>query len=268
IKSNLPNTFSGDRGGAAEDADLLAELRAISSKSHTDRFAEAKSAKNKPVTVDSVVAFPEQCKAEDSRIDGRRSEVAVSSGKGITSDLPNTFRGDRGGSAEDAALLAELRAVSNKSSADRFADEGDVAPQGDPETALTSGAPALASDRPVPKRKTDRPRPPWKRKDAKRATSAGFDVVVAAPPATSSDAPTDGSSATAGQSEATAKSSSHPTAIKSTAPKTFSGDRGGAAEDEELLAELRAISNSASNRFDASDGADTQSLSRSAQYDR
>eukprot|EP00957_Ditylum_brightwellii_P063618 4828981-Ditylum_brightwellii.AAC.1 len=28
-----PKTFKGDRGGSAEDADLLAELRAISSKS-------------------------------------------------------------------------------------------------------------------------------------------------------------------------------------------------------------------------------------------
>ena len=140
IKSNLPNTFTGDRGGAAEDADLLAELRAISSKSHNDRFAEAQSdntanaqaendkplppwkregAKKKPATVDPVVAFPEQCKSENSKIDGR-SEVAVSSAKGITSDLPNTFRGDRGGAAEDADLLAELRAVSMNSSGGRF----------------------------------------------------------------------------------------------------------------------------------------------------
>ena len=33
-------------------------------------------------------------------------------------------------------------------------------------------------------------------------------------------------------------------------PKTFKGDRGGAAEDADLLAELRAISNKGSNRFD------------------
>merc|ERR1712032_791395 len=39
FESNLPNTFQGDRGGAAEDADLLAELRAISNKSSSNRFA-------------------------------------------------------------------------------------------------------------------------------------------------------------------------------------------------------------------------------------
>merc|ERR1712021_144363 len=38
FKPIVPKTFKGDRGGAAEDADLLAELRAISSKSTTNRF--------------------------------------------------------------------------------------------------------------------------------------------------------------------------------------------------------------------------------------
>merc|ERR1711862_787830 len=38
FKSSVPKTFKGDRGGSAEDADLLAELRAISSKSTTNRF--------------------------------------------------------------------------------------------------------------------------------------------------------------------------------------------------------------------------------------
>ena len=31
--ADMPFTFKGDRGGKAEDADLLAELRAISAKS-------------------------------------------------------------------------------------------------------------------------------------------------------------------------------------------------------------------------------------------
>merc|ERR1712151_932669 len=39
FKSDLPKTFKGDRGGTAEDADLLAELRAISSKTSSDRFS-------------------------------------------------------------------------------------------------------------------------------------------------------------------------------------------------------------------------------------
>jgi cytoskeleton-associated protein 5 len=45
---------------------------------------------------------------------------------GIKSSLPNTFKGDRGGSAEDADLLAELRAISKNSSSNRFADTDDV----------------------------------------------------------------------------------------------------------------------------------------------
>ena len=37
---NLPKTFKGDRGGNAEDAELLAELRAISSKNPKTGFVE------------------------------------------------------------------------------------------------------------------------------------------------------------------------------------------------------------------------------------
>jgi hypothetical protein len=41
IKSDLPSTFTGERGGAAEDEELLAELRAISSKAgSSSRFAQ------------------------------------------------------------------------------------------------------------------------------------------------------------------------------------------------------------------------------------
>ncbi len=44
-------------------------------------------------------------------------------------------------------------------------------------------------------------------------------------------------------------------------PKTFNGDRGGAAEDDDLLAELRAISmkNSSTNRFQEYDDSDPMS---------
>ena len=44
IKDPKPSTFTGDRGGAAEDAELLAELRAISAKSSSaSRFCRAKA---------------------------------------------------------------------------------------------------------------------------------------------------------------------------------------------------------------------------------
>lgn len=51
VKSEFTNTFKGDRGGAAEDAGLLAELRAISKKSAIDRFVDTEDLDlNKPTT--------------------------------------------------------------------------------------------------------------------------------------------------------------------------------------------------------------------------
>ena len=50
----------------------------------------------------------------------------MDSGFGVKSDIPSTFTGERGGEANDADLLAELRAISMKNaSADRFADDDD-----------------------------------------------------------------------------------------------------------------------------------------------
>ena len=188
FRSDLPKTFKGDRGGSAEDADLLAELRAISSKSRGDRFSESeapnddfldrgvvgspkpkmpipeigglppwkkgkKSSKqkrdvppwkkdNKEKKVeskDNLLPENDIDAAVASKIEGNAtletssmlvsSESAVpieaeelpepiapsSSTGGFRSDLPKTFKGDRGGSAEDADLLAELRRISGKS---------------------------------------------------------------------------------------------------------------------------------------------------------
>ena len=51
-----------------------------------------------------------------------------SSVDGFQTSQPKTFTGDRGGSAEDDELLAELRAISAKSgSSNRFQEEGNVA---------------------------------------------------------------------------------------------------------------------------------------------
>jgi len=185
IKSNLPSTFKGDRGGSAEDADLLAELRAISMKGSTNRFAgeaneagpassndnnasagkpdslcdkpwKRKTAQTKPLppwkkkgakkdpiandSVDVVIAAPptpnngqvNSGEASSSNVPAANHDVSAithaEENTGIIkSNFPNTFKGERGGSAEDADLLAELRAISMKGSTDRFTGEVDEA---------------------------------------------------------------------------------------------------------------------------------------------
>lgn len=154
LKSNLPNTFMGERGGPAEDEELLAELRAISmkSKSAFNRFAgdgnhveESKAVSTMGGVLDMTTKPADAVKMADktsralppwkqkfathkSEIDiviaapptDKSSEPIISSASTLKSNLPNTFKGDRGGPAEDEALLAELRAISIKSTTARF----------------------------------------------------------------------------------------------------------------------------------------------------
>ena len=212
--TNFPNTFQGERGGNAEDADLLAELRAISQKSSTDRFASSGDADTDPVAssednnvikeqsdtsekpwkkkkssttapssqlppwkqkktlvnnsgdVDVVVAAPSSPPSELTTKNAKDSSLTtdntvattvvepVEQNMGITSNLPNAFKGERGGQAEDADLLAELRAISQKSSTDRFAvgtdkDEAGFAPPNDsPVVESTNQNHSSSSNRP------------------------------------------------------------------------------------------------------------------------
>ena len=293
IKDSKKSTFTGDRGGAAEDAELLAELRAISAKSSSaSRFADEsndngaeesatepkasetaneksaspfakesapdsdtaeklppwkrgkkKAAKESSVDVDIVVAAPPPAPApvEDQAF-------------GVKDSKPSTFKGDRGGAAEDAELLAELRAISAKSSsASRFADEGN----GNVDEAIVTEpiASEIANEEsasPLVKEAEESDSaqlPPWKRSKKKKAVKASLvevDIVVAAPPP-----------APARDADISKNSAPQTFGIKDSKPSTFTGDRGGTAEDAELLAELRAISakSSSASRFaDESNG--------------
>ena len=97
--------------------------------------------------------------------------------------------------------------------------------------------------------KTSRPLPPWKRIGAKKATvEQELDVVIAAPPASAED----GGDTNSKQQHTMAMgvNSNDIGGFQRPPVNTYTGDRGGSAEDEALLAELRAISmKSSSNRF-------------------
>eukprot|EP00804_Cyclotella_cryptica_P018816 CCRYP_018696-RA/>CCRYP_018696-RA protein AED:0.08 eAED:0.10 QI:0/0/0/1/1/1/3/0/686 len=323
---SLPKTFKGDRGGAAEDAALLAELRAISNKSSArfqeedsmvaapdplvegnsnkgsiENVCEAKAEQSlppnpktssspsqtlppwkrkkskKPAGADNVeiviaepsapsgvsapIAAPPSDNQEVSTLDDDRQQesssaslteptTAVGSSVGhfqSNNSLPKTFKGDRGGAAEDAALLAELRAISNKSSA-RFQEEDSMVAVKDPlvednrnKGSIENVCEAKAEQSLPPNPKTSsspsQTLPPWKRKKSKKPAGADdVEIVIAEP------------SAPSGVSRLLLL---HRT-IRNL-PKTFKGDRGGAAEDAALLAELRAISNKSSARFQEED---------------
>ncbi len=301
IKSSLPNTFNGKNGGAAEDADLLAELRAISNKSSGGRFDNAdESSPNEEVVekpndtlvqpsaeekkgnahtpsehlppwkqqrdakkkqppnsfdVDIVVAAPPAPSAvvQENDIDEQQqnNEPPPVNNLGIKSSLPNTFNGKNGGAAEDAALLAELRAISNKTSVSRFDGEED-------------DGNAQAFSREVEENVTlpsteEKTLPPWRKNaagKAKKTFTLDVDVVVAAAPAPAKVDPFQNAFVQGKISEPEAEEKTQlPTevnpGIKTSLPNTFNGKNGGIAEDADLLAELRAISNKASgNRFD------------------
>ena len=315
---NLPKTFKGDRGGNAEDEALLAELRAISMRSSSNRFAgdegdvaESKidivtgsvsiksvSGENthnsiksteatkkseetsrppppwkrigaKKATVgnelDAIIAAP-PAPAEDRGDSNSNQQHTITMGVnsndtgGFQRPPINTYTGDRGGNAEDEALLAELRAISMRSSSNRFAgDEGDVA---ESKIDIVTGSVSIKSvsgenthnsikstEATKKSEETSRPPPPWKRIGAKKATVGNeLDAIIAAPPAPAEDR---GDSNSNQQHTITMGVNSNDTGGFQRPPiNTYTGDRGGSAEDEALLAELRAISmKSSSNRF-------------------
>ena len=272
MKSNLPNTFKGDRGGTAEDEDLLAELRAISAgASSANRFAEEddnecktsggfdggmstpmeKIRRNNHVATTNSKPKKEAVlppwKRKGKQPNGNQSQPSSSDDAVVVaapptkqpmtppevdqmggfekSNLPNTFKGDRGGAAEDEALLAELRAISSGASgSNRFNDDGENGDTG------ASGGFEKSASKPKPAAAL----PPWKQKAAQSK-------VQKAPPLSNNDATEDPTVDFGGFQ-------------KTSLPNTFKGDRGGAAEDDALLAELRAISSGAggANRFSES----------------
>jgi hypothetical protein len=299
---NLPKTFQGDRGGAAEDADLLAELRAISNKG-SNRFTDdgetepqtvgekqnnhadlkikqaaqtnvasdpikpwqRKKAK-KPLTddtIDVVVAAPTPANPSENAL--AIDESGSASSKFQSNDnLPKTFKGDRGGAAEDADLLAELRAISNKGSS-RFNDEdGDAVPEKMAvdssenfmvgKKAEAASVEAKSPEKAAAPKTASQPLKPWQRKNSKKCLqSDAIDVVVAAPstkdPFENSIVSEKNVSVDETPIEPASNSVDSKFLSNDNLPKTFKGDRGGAAEDADLLAELRAISNKGSNRF-------------------
>ena len=309
IKSNLPSTFKGDRGGAAKDDELLAELRAISAKSSgAKRFAEGsnvgkaslphpvsdvvassskniatesvprpsptlkrdsgelppwkrgkkKSAESSSMDIDIVVAAPSAPTSEPEPAPTKPAESkvseTVSQNLGIKSNLPSTFNGGRGGAAEDAELLAELRAISMKSSSAVWFAEGSKDGQGEFSTSVSAEGSVAGSIKKVimesaSRRSLERSKSaelhPWKRgqKMAVESSTVNVDIFVATPP---SPAP-ESEPAQTNDRETAPQSFG----IKSSLPSTFKGDRGGSAEDDELLAELRAISmkSSSADRF-------------------
>ena len=147
-----------------------------------------------------------------------------------------------------------------KSSSNRFAgDEGDVA---ESKIDIVTGSVSIKSvsgenthnsikstEATKKSEETSRPPPPWKRIGAKKATVGNeLDAIIAAPPAPAEDR---GDTNNHQQHTITMGVNSNDTGGFQRPPiNTYTGDRGGSAEDEALLAELRAISmKSSSNRF-------------------
>jgi len=320
--NNTP-TFTGERGGAAEDAELLALLRGVSSKSMSNnRFSggEEEHEEDSPPTSTGeskgdanaapkkeTVSLPPwkrgkkamsrsssdgKSKSEgvppwkrkaDSAVtkkgdtDGTSDlEVAVTSRRPSSTDTEekkqskpfdskeaairdeemegfktsSTFAGKRGGAAEDEELLALLRGVSSKSkSTDRFVsgDDGEDPP----------GSNAAAENK-REKASSFGPRtakggvPPWKRKKPARGEKEENTNV---PVAISSNIP---SSTAEVQAKKELINEEDTGGFKTSS--TFSGERGGTAEDAELLALLRGVSNKSSggNRFGENDAVDSE----------
>jgi len=219
IESDMPSCFSGERGGAAEDAELLALLRGVSNKG-ANRFdddnkneASSQNAPEQPPQAPSVSSAVKPWKMKEviEMSGSEESYVMVSNprdettGYGIKSDTKSTFSGERGGSAEDAELLAMLRGVSNKAS-DRFNDAERSSGLQQADETVTESSSRLEQIESL----RGQPAVP-----STRDESAGY-------------------------------------GLKAETPSTFSGERGGAAEDAELLALLRGVSSKRSDRFEES----------------
>ena len=252
----ISDSFTAVRSGPAEDPELLAELRNISMKTSKSRFDEETSTvavvkhspvppRNQKIDANHVVEKDTiAASTPTSSIQTLKNPNIVTSA--LKSNIPNTFMGERGGPAEDEELLSELRAISmkSKSAFNRFAgDENHV----DESNAVCTVGGVLdimtkpASAVKMADKTTSRALPPWKQKIATQKSE--IDIVIAAPKTT----------------EKSSEPEYSASALKSNLPNTFKGDRGGPAEDEALLAELRAISmKSATARFGSVEaGADT-----------
>ena len=269
------SSFQGERGGAAEDAELLALLRGVSNQSSSaSRFqtqGDEEATENvvvepptSSVTETTVSASLPPWKRRGNRPPSKvvDTKVMVVSDSGeeevvrnskpppceeatnsnpphVAMGIPSqsTFQGERGGAAEDAELLALLRGVSiQSSSASRFQTEEevfteDVAVEPPIIVAETSVSASL---------------PPWKRRGNRPPTK-----VVGSPVIVVSRAPEE-----AKQDEKVMDTNpSPPIAMGIPSQSTFQGERGGAAEDAELLALLRGVSNqSSAQRFNENDG--------------
>ena len=252
----ISDSFTAVRSGPAEDPELLAELRNISMKTSKSRFDEETSTvavvkhspvppRNQKIDANHVVEKDTiAASTPTSSIQTLKNPNIVTSA--LKSNIPNTFMGERGGPAEDEELLSELRAISmkSKSAFNRFAgDENHVE---ESNAVCTVGGVLDITTKPASAVKmadktTSRALPPWKQKIATQKSE--IDIVIAAPKTT----------------EKSSEPEYSASALKSNLPNTFKGDRGGPAEDEALLAELRAISmKSATARFGSVEaGADT-----------
>lgn len=267
-KSEQKSTFSGEQGGEAEDAELLALLRGVSEKAGVSRFndddeedgqklagetrpsaqqenGKIELAQSKSETKKDIIPPWKQIrmpkKAEEDNVGIIESAPPPVEPKfGIKSDLPSSFKGERGGTAEDAELLELLRGVSMKAGASRFDDDDNVTV---PDVIAPSQATSPRSSKP------DRV-PPWKqRRPLSRQVQANDALNVPQedkPSCERSDS---------GRSVSTHDVAGNPPpepkyGIKAENASTFAGERGGRAEDAELLALLRGVSTKSSTRFD------------------
>ena len=311
--------FSEERGGAAEDAELLAELRAISSSSSIiSRFSSNKSGSDVSSSETSAAGLEPLNDTSTARRKSRStkgkselvltpkteqvsSEIQIINSENMATNSSVTtrvvhesesivadrdlsklrhisppiakknstnskgFRGERGGAAEDAELLAELRAISSSSaSASRFRTDAKTSKLSkDHIESKKSDASSVLSEGEIP---SETNIPPWKRGKAatksngiKTAVSASMDIAVKESDIQKGNALTDFSGslstddlrvtmATSVPPCAEARSRSPPISKRSAiTAKSSTGERGGTAEDAELLAELRAISSSSSS---------------------
>lgn len=189
---------------------------------------------------------------------------------------------------EAAALLAELLAISNKSSGNRFdgVDDEDAGLRGaDPEQLdmmAASHCPPTkpiapkvqpGSSPPAPDRtSSSRPQidvPPWRRKSNhpdSMPSNTEVDIVISAPSLKGKSSATKENDRSSNNSNDDTEAATRTTSEAPTGgggnfrlpPSTFQGDRGGDAHDEELLALLRGVSSKsgAVDRFAGGDGED------------
>lgn len=224
---NATSTFNGERGGAAEDAALLAELRAISMSSR-DRFATDEN--EDPPSSESILSHPKAKKKlsrrkvplkkendEDEKPwkkshpkDETTTEVHPTDENGTMESAPpptfsdmgikstndsSTFKGERGGTAEDESLLAELRSISMRSAGDRFADDnGEVSsPQNGSKESKGPTKRTTArqqSKSPSRSRGDVDSNPPWKKSSTLSKSMASKKTAVSKQPPVQSVTPT------------------------------------------------------------------------------